>query len=275
MSDNYAKVKSSGKWASDDDAGDLLAGILDDTETAAQAEQARLEAAMRQKKEEQARLQQAEEDRKRHEAEERLRSEQNRQHEIKQRRTAKMEALRVEDLKASGQWVDPAIAERERQEELERQAATSEKAVLQQQMQQMQQQMTQMAQTQTDHVTAMPAAAPQKKSKAPLIALAAVVVAVIGAAAVIGVMVTQQYQPDATNYPKVALEAVEAKDVVSTAAFTPLPKEEEKVEVAVAEPVKKTRSKRKRKSSSKPKKSAPKKKGIKLDLGDDDLFGGL
>ena len=91
MSDNYAKVKSNGKWASDDDAGSLLAGILDDTETAAQAEQARLEAAVKAKQEEEERMRLEEEDRKRREAEEKLRSEQSRQEQIKQRRTAKME----------------------------------------------------------------------------------------------------------------------------------------------------------------------------------------
>ena len=47
---NYAKVKSN-KWASDDDAGDLLAGILDETESAARVEQQRLEAEMRAKEE--------------------------------------------------------------------------------------------------------------------------------------------------------------------------------------------------------------------------------
>ena len=252
---------------------DLIVAAINDAkqkgETAAQEEQAQLEAAVRAKQEEEERQRAFEEERKRREAEEKLRSEQSRQEQIKQRRTAQMEALRVEELKERGEWVDPAIEEAKRQEELARQAEESEKAQMQQQMAQMQQQMTQMKQ-QTEAQPVQPVEQP-KKSKAPMIALAAVLVAVIGAGAVLGLLMTQQYQPDATNYPKVSLEAKEAKNVVTTAAFTPLPKEEEeKVEVAEAKPAaKKSRRGSRRKSSSK-----SKKKKLKLDLGDDDLFGG-
>ena len=280
VSDNYAKVKSNGKWASDDDAGSLLAGILDDTETAAQAEQAQLEAAVRAKQEEEERMRLEEEERKRREAEEKLRSEQSRQEQIKQRRTEKMEALRVEELKERGEWVDPALDEAKQEEERARQAEVEEKARMQQQMAQMQQQMSQMKQK-SDAQPVEPIAA-TKKSKGPMIALAAVVVAVIGAGAVLGVLMTQQYQPDTTNYPKVSLEAKEAKNVVTTAAFTPLPKEEEeKVEVAEAKPAKSTRRSRRKSSSRKSSsrkpsksKSKSKKKKIDLSLDDGDLFGG-
>ena len=104
----------------------------------------------------------------------------------------------------------------------------------------------------------------------------------VGAGAVLGVLMTQQYQPDTTNYPKVSLEAKEAKNVVTTAAFTPLPKEEEeKVEVAEAKPAKSTRRSRRKSSSRKSSsrkpsksKSKSKKKKIDLSLDDGDLFGG-
>ena len=142
------------------------------------------------------------------------------------------------------------------------------------QMLQMQQQMQQMAQAPANTNQAAPVAE-KKSSKGPLIALAAVLFLVVGAGAVLGVLMTQQYEPDATNYTKVTLSPEESKDIVTVVGFTPLPKEEPVVAAVVEEEPKKTKKRRVRKSSSRKssKKKATKKKK-KFNISDDDLFGG-
>lgn len=275
MSSNYAKVKSN-KWASDDDAGSLLAGILDETETAAQVEQSRLEAEMKAKQEEE-RLRKAEEERQRvHEAEQRLNAEHSRQNQLKQRRTERMEALRIEDLKEKGEWIDPAIEQARLAAEEARRVEESQQHQMEVQMQQMQQQMQQMAQpaANTNQAAAQATATQKASSKGPFIALAAVLFMVVAAGAVIGGLMSQQYEPDATNYPKFTMNPVDSEDVVTTAGVTPLPEPEPVVVAEVAPEVKKSKKRRSSGKKRSSKKSTKKKKGKKFEFNDKDLFGG-
>lgn len=85
----------------------LLKGILEETQSEAEAEKARLEAELRRREE--AERQAAEEaDRlRREEAERRLAAEDARQRAAAERRAAEMERIRIEDLKARGLWQEP------------------------------------------------------------------------------------------------------------------------------------------------------------------------
>ena len=271
MSSNHAKVKSN-KWASDDDAGSLLAGILDETETAAQDEHLRLEEEMRARHEQQ-RLHKEELERQRAaEAEQRLHAEQHRQDELKQRRTARMEAIRIEDLKEKGEWIDPAVEEAKRAREAADREEAERARDQELQRQQMQLQMQQMAQPASPAAALVP---PQKSSnKGALLALAAVLFLVVGAGAALAALMTQRYEPDPTDYVKTELKPIESKDIVTVVGSTPLPKPEPVVVAEVEEePKTKRRTKPRRSSSNKDKKKdkKPKKKNL---FSDDDLFGG-
>ncbi len=123
---NVRPVKSKG-WASDEDAGALLAGILDDTESTAKEEerkrQRELEAKERQRKEQEA----AEEARKRAEAERLLREEEARAAQAKNRRTGLLEAIHgpsPEELERRRREQE----EQRKEEEMQRKLAEAERA---------------------------------------------------------------------------------------------------------------------------------------------------
>ena len=255
---NKAKVKGRSNWASDEDAGDLLAGILDETATAASAEQQRLADELREREAAEKAELEAAQARKREAAEAKLIAEADRQAQIQEKRTARIEAIKVEELKARGEWVDPAETARKEREEAARQAALQGKRP------------EQAAEPVAAPVpVAAPAPAPPKKSNAPLIALAAVFVAVIGAVAVIFGMGVGQYSPDQTPYQKVAMAPVEADTLVKVGGFVPLP---EAASSAVASNDTPTKSKSKKRRKSRSKKKKKKTGGLKLDLGGDALF---
>ncbi len=269
---NQAKTKQ--KWASDDDAGDLLAGILDDTETDAEQERARLDAQIQARAEQERQAREAEERKRLDEAEARLRAEQSRQNQMEQRRTARMEAIRVEDLKERGEWVDPAIDEAKRKAEAERARLEAEAARARELEAQQQAMAIQLAAAQQQaQQQAQQAQAP--RSKAPLFALAAVLIAVIGAGAVIAALTLGQYTPDTATYAKNTLAPKETRDLLILKAMVPLPKPEPVAEVAEvsSKPAAKRSSSRPSSKSGPAKKvqSKPKSK-FKLNL-DDDVFG--
>lgn len=279
---NYAKVKSN-KWASDDDAADLLSGILSETEDEALAEQQRLENELRAKQEAERLEVEAEEQRKRAEAEAKLSAEMNRLQQVAERRTAKIEALKIEELKERGEWIDPEVEraklEAERQKQIE-----SEKIRIEAEMQ---------AKASVESATRLPSPTPQKKSSAGLFVIAAfLVLAAVGTA--IGVVLMSQYKVDNTSYAKAVHQPTSNKIAMVEKGFTPIPKAAPAVENAVAADSKSSAKSSKRKktrkstsrassSKSKPKKSnaitgKPKKNKAskKLDdlLNSGDIFGG-
>lgn len=85
----------------------LLEGILDETANEAEAAREALEAEIRRKEEEARAAAEAAEAERRAEIARRLREEEERQTAAADRRTAALEAIRVEELKAKGLWKEP------------------------------------------------------------------------------------------------------------------------------------------------------------------------
>ena len=267
MSENYAKVKSTSKWASDDNAGSLLADILDETEDLAQREQQRLEEDLRAKRMEQERQTALEEERRRQEAEARISAEHDRQAQLKERRTQRMEALRIEELKDRGEWVEPAPqapAKEQPHAQVPLHAPPPEAAPA--------------------PLALQAAAPPAQTSKAlPLAILGLVAAMVLGAVGVIAFMLSQGYSPDTANYATVQLSPEASRAVVALQGFTPLPKEEP-VAIVPPEPEEKKPRRSRIRRADRPEKSKGSKysnreakKGKRefiLNLSDDDLFGG-
>lgn len=270
---NQARVKQSGKFASDEDASNLLADILNDTAMDAEAEQRRIEQELRAKEADEKRAREAEERKREEEAQARLNAEQSRQNQVQQRRTEKLQALKIEELKEKGEWVDPAIEEAKRRAEEERQRQAQLQAAIQQQVAQ-QQAAQQLAQQQA---AALHAPTPEaKRGKGPVLALVAVLALVLVAGGVIAALTLGAYKPDTTSYPKLTLAPKENKDSLTTAQFAPLPA----AAVAVASPTSKTTKSTPRadRDTAKPDKkpTKPTKKPTIFDIdGDDDIFGGV
>ncbi len=240
LKDNYAKVKNN-KWASDDDASDLLAGILDETEDDAIAEQARLDAELNAKKEEERiALQSAEESRKQ-EAASKLSAEMNRLEGVEQKRTEKLQAIEVEELKARGEWIDPEI-ERRRLEEVRQQEALARAEE--------QEAAFEDARVPTGHAVnaAVPAAA---KSKLPLIILGVLgvllIVAGVAAATILG-----GYSADNTSYAKAVFVPKTPEANLVEKSFTATPRKKKAAAVADSSSSKRSKS-RKSKSRSRSK----------------------
>lgn len=265
------------KWASDDDAEGLLAGILDDTEDVARAEKERLEAEMRAKAEEERRIAEEEERRKREEAEARLSAERDRLEKVEERRTQKMEALRVEDLKERGEWIDPEeVARKEAAEAAKREAEA------QRQREERAKEQAALMAAQQAHAVNNPAEAQPKSNTGLMLGAIAVLVLLLGAGGVVVVM-TAGYKTDEATYTKSVFTPKEVEVAMVEAGFTPIPKAEPAA-VEEEEPVRRrrsrsrtTRSKPKAKSiSGKPKQNTANKKAKELEdmlKGGDDIFG--
>ena len=254
MSDNYAKVKSR-KYASDDDAENLLAGILDETEDVARAEQERIEAELAAKEAEERRKKEDAARAKKEEAAAKLSAEMERLQKVEQRRTEKLEALKIEELKARGEWIDPEIErkklEKQIQEEAERKAmeeAAERKA-----------KKKAAAAFKSEAMPVQAISAEEKKSNNALVL--GIVVAVLAAVGAGAAVVLGGYQPDGATYSKAVFAPKEQTVAVVEKAFTPLPKPEPVV-AEVEEDTAPTSRRRGRRGSSgkasKPKeKSAP------------------
>lgn len=277
MTKGFVQVANNNRWASDDDAGDLLADIFSDTESAAEVEAKRIEAELERKKQEGAQRAQQEEQQRIREAEAKLQEEAQRQQNMTERRTARLEAIKVEEMKARGEWVDPAIEEAKRKAEEDRRIQEEARR----QAEVMVAQQSQHAPVpQAQPVSAAPAAEPPK-SKLPYIILAAVFVAILGAGGAIVALTSGGYTPDTNPYAKITLEPKEDKDLVIVKASKPIPSAKPAAVVASNEDNTRTKSRRKtsvrRKSKAAPSKRKKTKriKHRKLKLGNDkDLFGG-
>jgi hypothetical protein len=269
-----ANNKASVKWASDDDAGDLLAGILDDTATEAALEQQRIEADLKAREEEERRRKAAEEERKRLEAEARISAEMDRLEQIEKRRTQKVEALKIEELKASGQWKPPEEpVERKQPDAAAIQAAIAAQAAMAAPVPQAAAQP--MAQ-------AMPMA-PEPQSKKPVAILGGVVALVVVAAVAVVALAGGGYELDNTPYTKAVYSPKDSQTLLVEMAFAPLPKPEPVVEAPAAAPAaRRPAAQPARRPDSASASSAPSKQAApkgeskkKLDLNlDFDPFGG-
>ncbi len=221
------------KWASDDAADDLLAGILDETATEAEAEEQRIQAEIEAKKQEEQLKKEEEKRRKRQEAEQRLSAEKERLQEVEKRRTQKMEALRREELIESGEWVPPE-EEEEEQEPQQAQDQPPPEATQPPQQGVHPQGHHPHSQHQAPGAAAQYATGeqpvqeiPQKSGKGVMIALTLVILGVIGAGAVAFFVLPDGYEIDGTTYERASYSPSETTTTVVEIGFQALPEEEE------------------------------------------------
>lgn len=250
---DYAKVKSR-KFASDDDAENLLAGILDDTEDVARAEQERIEAELRAKADAERRRKEESERAKREENAARLSAEMDRLEKVQQRRTEKLQALKIEELKERGEWIDPEEERRKLEEKLQREAeieamknAAEEKARAK----------AQAELGTTGAPVAGVAAAQQQKSPVGMI-VAGIAVALVAVVAIAAVAMKGGYEVDQSIYSK-AIFAPKSQTVAQVEkGFTPIPKPEPVVEEAPAAVASRPATRRTTTTRSAPAKTAKK-----------------
>ncbi len=239
--------KKQQRWASDDDANDLLAGILDETEDDAKAEEERIQAQIQARDAEERRLRDAENERKRREAEARISAETERQGHVQERRTARMEALKIEDLKARGEWIDPAILAKEQADAAakfreEEDAKIRRDAIA-------------AAAVQSAAAVGGPIPANTNTSNTKLYASLGVVAALVLVGGGVLFAMSQGYEVDQTAYSKTVFKPKDVAVALVEKGFTPLPKAEVVVEeepAAKKSSRRSSRSSRSAKTSSKP-----------------------
>jgi hypothetical protein len=252
LADNYAKVKSR-KYASDDDAENLLAGILDETEDVAKAEQERIEAEIRAKEDEERRRKEEEERRKKEEAAKRLSAELERLEKVEQRRTEKLKALEIEELKERGEWVDPEEERRKLEEKLKKEA---ELAAMKEAAEQEARRKHAAPQQQR---AAAHAAEPQKSGSGMMIGLA-IGLAVLLAGGGVAFAMVGGYEIDSATYSKAVFAPKESKVAMVEKGFTPIPKDEPVVQQEEDDDKGKTHRRRRRPRRRHASKSKPREK---------------
>lgn len=177
----------------------LLAGILEETQSEADAERERLEADLR-KKEEEARLaSEAAERQRREEAERRLAEEEQRRRAAAARRAAEEERLRIEDLKARGEWKEPEVA------------APAEPAVAPRRN------------SMTAEVAQIQAQAKKKQNRAVAFAIAATVLLIGGGGAAFYFTKMVEYVDSTTAYSKSSASTIAIDDAIARVGFNPIP----------------------------------------------------
>jgi hypothetical protein len=177
----------------------LLAGILEETQSEADAERERLEADLR-KKEEDARLAAAAaEAQRREESERRLAEEEQRRRAAAARRAAEEERLHIEDLKARGEWKEPEVA------------APVVAAVAPRRN------------SMTAEVAQIQAQAKKKQNRAVGFAIAATVLLVGGGAGAFYATTMVEYVDSTTAYAKSSASTLAIDDAIATIGFNPIP----------------------------------------------------
>ena len=215
-------------WASDEDANDLLTGILDETEEDARSEEEQIEAELEAKRAERRRREKEEEERQRAEAEARITAEKERLESLEKRRTMRQEALRREELAEQGELdeesddhdggvkTDPA--DPSQQDSQFREGQQVSRSVEQRQP------------VEPEDVTVErpgPVSEGSGSSRSgALLALAAVLALVIGAGLTAFVLAQDGYTPDQATYAKSVYEPKEPKNMQVSMGVTPLDRAE-------------------------------------------------
>lgn len=265
--------KQGGKWASDEDAGSLLAGILDDTETAAAKEEAALQDNIKAKRERELAEREIAEQRKAEATRQRLEGEAQRQKQLAERRTARMQAIEIEDLKANGQWVDPAEQQAADPNAGRAEHQTPLPEEMQAQLEALQERMAEL-QNQPTHQEQLPVGEASGASPMVWFALAAAIIAVLGGSAVLGAMSLNAYSPDQTSYAKVTLQPKDERQLITQVGIEAIKPEP----AVVAEPekpkVRRPSKPRSTTTTTKPAKAEkPKRPKLELDLDTNSIFG--
>lgn len=236
------------RWASDDDANDLLAGILDETEQDAKAEEQRIQAEIQAREAEERRKKEAEEEKKRREAEARISAELERQNSVQERRTARMEALKIEDLKAKGEWVDPAILAAKQAEELAKQRAAQDEEIRREAI---------AAAAVKAASTDMPMPANTNQSNTKLYAMLGIVAALVLVGGGVLFAMSQGYKADQTQYSKTVFKPKDVAVALVEKSFTPIPKVVEEVVEEEPKSSRRSSSSSRRSSTKSAAKAAP------------------
>ncbi len=222
-----ANVKPQKKgWASDDSAGDLLAGILDDTESAALAEKKRVQANLDAQKRDEERRKAEEEERKRREQDERIRAEQDRRNKAERMRASLVRSIEGpsdEELEAKRK----AEVEEARRIDMERRLAEAERA--RNEAERKAAEATRESQMREEQRLQAIANAPEpvRKSGFASVAMAVIglgfIVVTIGAVGVGGFFYWQSTQaPQAQTYAKAALKATSIESPATEQGFAAL-----------------------------------------------------
>jgi len=207
------------KWASDEDAGDLLAGILDETAMDAREEEERIQREIKAREEEERRKREQEDARRKQEAEARISAEMERQSVNAERRTQKMQALKIEELKERGEWIDPEIEAAKRRAEEEAQRKEAEALALAEARRAAAE-----ARVASEATPGGAIAQPANDNSKLKYALGAVVALVLVAGLGIAGIASGSYEPDATSYSKVVYSPKTVQVAMVERGFTLIPK---------------------------------------------------
>ena len=208
-----------GMWASDEDANDLLAGILDETEEDARSEEEKIQAELEAREQEARRKEQEELERKRAEAKARITAEEERLEGLEKRRTMRQEALRIEELKERGEYVEDEPEQDEGPspaEEASRRERELEDARRREQEQRHQRELAEA------RAARQATAAPERSNAIPMLALAATIALVIGTGIGAFALTQGSYEPDTSVYSKSVYEPREPQDLQVSVGFTPI-----------------------------------------------------
>lgn len=271
--------RKGGKWASDEDAGSLLAGILDDTETAAAAEEAALQQNIEAKRAQEQAERERVEQLKAQAARQRIEGEAQRQEQIAKRRTERMKALQIEDLKANGQWVDPVESQSHGVEQSRPEHQTPLPEEMQAQLEALQERMQELQHKSQNPIPAEPV---MEQPAGPMVwlVMAAAIIAVLGGSAVLGAMSLNAYSPDQTSYAKVTLQPRDERQLITQVGIEAIKPEPAAPKVSEKPKDTKPRVNRKpRPNNTKPKPPKPEeRKPLLRDFDfdkDGDIFGDL
>ena len=238
-------------WASDEDANDLLAGILDETEEEARSEEQRLQDELEARAEAERREQEQEKARKRAEAKARITAEEERLEGLEKRRTMRQEALRIEEMKERGDYVEPKTTESEADEQLSGEPGEERrKSRVKGSSTHLPEVAVEPVRPAADATQERVVAAP-RPSRAPLFGLVAVALLVAGAGIAAFALTTGQYEHDTSTYTKAVYKPVEARDMQVSVGFTPI-REQESADADENEARRVTRSQVERPTSSEP-----------------------
>jgi hypothetical protein len=201
-------------WASDDDANDLLAGILDETEDDARSEQERIESELARKKRERERQEREELERKREEARARITAEEERLEGLAERKTMRQEALKVEELKEKGEYVEeePEAQEEDVAEDEQPESGSARDE----------------PQPTPEPEMDMPGPADHAPSNADsgnsiaYVVLAAVTLLVVGAGITAYLLTQGSYEPSTATYAKAVYKPSSTTDRQVSVGFTPV-----------------------------------------------------
>jgi hypothetical protein len=181
----------------------LLQGILEETQSEAQAERERLAADLRNREEAERQAAEEAERRRRVDAERRLAEEDARQRAAAERRAAELERIRIDDLKARGLWQEPKAPEPV-------EAAPTAAPVARPTMS-------------TQDATALQALAARKARRGPLLAAAVVLLAAAGGGGGFWYAQSIEHVDSTTTYAKAEVRTAERALASASIGFNQIP----------------------------------------------------